>query len=114
MEGNDKVSVKDLVSPVVLDNTLSSAQKDMVSFDIYLNGQRGTQPLGYDHLIEFLDMYGLDPSSKEALMLESGMLFAVPEGNVRLVRISPNETNMKEFLTKSDGRYSVVVAVTKP
>lgn len=76
---------------LIFDNVLNEEQKNSIQFEIYLNGQKGNKLADYWDFIEFIDMYGIDPNSIDAALLEAGYETETPDGLAKFVRISPSD-----------------------
>lgn len=85
-QSNETVSVIKLKEPVIWDANLSDAELGNISFEIYLDGQKGNQLLNGHDFLDWLSMYGVSPSSVEACQIEIGVSTDVPEGTVRFER----------------------------
>jgi|GEM_PF-6360613 len=79
----------DLNLPFIFDRNLSIAEKKSVKFELFFNGQKSRDLMGYDDFMDWLDMYGIYPASPEAAQAEIGVMMNVPEGKVRWNRVAP-------------------------
>lgn len=101
---------KELKPVLIFDNTLNEQQKQSIKFELYLDGKKANRLATYWDFIEFIDMYGIDPHSVNAALLEAGVDVKTPDGVARFVRVSPSDDvvltmtkapNLADFVAKS-------------
>lgn len=89
------------IKPLLIfgNEALTQAIKDSIKFEIYLNGVMGNGLAGYDDFMEFLEIYRIDPNSKEAAMAEMSFPIPTVDGVARFKRVAPSD----EFVNMSTG-----------